>query len=102
MDTAKSESKSVEVTVRTPAGHPHEFTFKMNERVSKATGEAVEHFVRTGELADGEYGTALIRDGRTIELAPGARLDDYDIVECDTLALYNKRPQVDGQYALAA
>jgi hypothetical protein len=102
MDTTKSKGKTVEVIVRTPAGHPHEFTFKDNERVSKATREAVEHFVRTGELADGDYGLALIRDGRTVELAPGARLDDYDIIDGDTLALYNKRPQVDGQYALAA
>ena len=102
MDTTKSKGKTIEVTVRTPAGHPDEFTFKVNERVSKATREAVEHFASTRELADGDYGLALIRDGRTIELASGARLDDYDIVDGDTLALYNKRPQVDGQYTLAA
>jgi hypothetical protein len=101
MDTTKSKGKTFEVTVRTPAGHPYEFTFKDNERVSKVTREAVGHFVGTGEIADGDYGLALIRDGRTIELAPGARLDDYSIIDGDTLALYNKRPQVDGQYALA-
>ena len=70
--------------------------------MSKATGEAVDHFVGTGELADGDYGLALIREGRTIELAPGARLDDYDVVDDDILALYNKRPKVDGRYAPAA
>jgi hypothetical protein len=102
MDATKSKGKTVEVTVRTPAGHLHEFTFNDDERVSKATREAVEYFVRTGELADGDYGLALIRDGRTLELAPGARLDDYDVVDRDTLTLYNKRPQVDGQCACAA
>lgn len=100
---AKEEKDhKLEVTVRTPAGHPHKFTFNDHERVEKATNEAVEHFVRTGELAVGEYGLALIRDGRTIELASGARLDDFDIVDGDVLALYNKRPQVDGHGALAA
>ncbi len=100
MSTPKKDHK-LEVTVRTPAGHPHEFTFNDHERVEKATNDAVDHFVSTGELAAGDYGLALIREGRTIELAPGARLDDLDIVDGDVLALYNKRPQVDGQ-ALAA
>jgi hypothetical protein len=102
MDTTKDKGKTLEVTVRTPAGHPYEFSFKDNERVSKATRDAVEHFVSTSELAAGDYGLALIRDGRTIELAPGARLDDYHVIDGDTLALYNRRPQVDGQLALAA
>lgn len=92
-----SQEKTVDVTVRTPAGHPHQFTFKDRERVSKATREAVEHFVATGELANGDYGLTLLRDGRAIELNPGGRLDDYGVIDRDTLALYNKRPQVDGQ-----
>jgi hypothetical protein len=102
MDVTESKDKTVEVNVRTPAGHPYEFTFKDHERVSEATREAVRHFVAAGELAVGDYGLALIRDGRSIELAPGARLDDYNIGHGDTLALFNKRPQVDGQHALVA
>lgn len=102
MDTTANRSKTVDVTVRTPAGHAHEFTFKADARVSKATRESLTHFVGTSQLAEGDYGLALTRDGRTVELAPGARLDDHDIEDGETLALYPKQPQVDGNCALAA
>jgi hypothetical protein len=101
MDT-KRKDKTLDLTIRTPAGHPHRFSFKDNTRVSKVIREVVDHFVEAGQLEDGEYGLALIRDGRSEELASAARLDDYDIVDGDTLALYSRRPQVDGQLAIAA
>lgn len=96
------DDKTLEVTVRTPAGHPHGFEFKNNERVSKAIRESTDYFVQEGLLEAGEYGLALIRDGRVDELADGARLDDFGIVDGDTLALYPKKPQVDGQIPGAA
>jgi hypothetical protein len=94
--------KTLEVTVRTPAGHPHEFSFNDNTRVDKAAREAERYFVAQGELEGGDYGLALVRDGRVVELADGGRLDDYGIVDGDVLALYPKKPQVDGQFAVAA
>ena len=94
--------KTLEVTVRTPAGHPYEFSFKDNTRVSKAARVATDHFVHEGLLEPGDYGLALIREGRVEELADGARLDDFDIVDGDTFALYPKKPQVDGQLPVAA
>ncbi len=94
--------KTVDVTVKTPAGHAHPFSFKDDTRVSKVIHEATKYFVGAGRLDDGEYGLALIRDGRTTELAPAARLDDYDVVDGETLALYPLKPQVDGQADLTA
>ena len=96
------DDEILEVTVRTPAGHPQKFSFKENTRVSKAAREATEHFVGRGLLEAGDYGLALIRDGRVDELADGARLDDFGIVDGDTLALFPKKPQVDGGLAVAA
>ena len=96
------KDRTVDVTVKTPAGHAHPFSFKDDSRVSKVIHEATKYFVDTGQLDDGDYGVALIREGRTIELAPGARLDDYDLVDGETLALYPLKPQVDGQAHLAA
>jgi hypothetical protein len=102
IDDKDKYDKTLEVTVRTPAGHPQEFSFKHNSRVEKAAREAERYFVAHGQIEAGDYGLALIRDGRIVELADGARLDDYDIVDGDVLALFPKKPQVDGQFAAAA
>ncbi|MDX6297731.1 MAG: hypothetical protein QOI51_1588 [Nocardioidaceae bacterium] len=96
------DDNTLELTVRTPAGHPFEFCFKDDTRVSKAAREATDHFVHVGLLEAGAYGLALIRGGRIDELADGARLDDFNIVDGDILALYPKKPQVDGQLPVAA
>jgi hypothetical protein len=96
------KDKTVTVTVKTPAGHAHEFAFKNTARVAKVIREVTDFFVEQHQLVDGDYGLTVIRDGRAEELAPGARLDDYEITDCDTLALIVKGPQVDGDFALAA
>jgi hypothetical protein len=88
--------EAITVTVRTPAGTPHPFEVRTNERVDKVVRTAVRHFVQAGQLADGEYGLALIRDGRAEDLADAARLDDYGVVEGDVLVLVAKASQVDG------
>lgn len=96
------KDKTVEVTIKTPAGHAHPFSFKDDSRVSKVIQEATKYFVKAGQLDEGDYGLALIRDRRTTELGPAARLNDYDVVDGDTLALYPLKPQVDGEADLAA
>lgn len=101
MDT-QHKDKTLDLTVKTPAGHPRQFSFKDDTRVSKVIREAVDQFVAAGELEGGDYGLALVRNGRVDELDAAARLDDYDIVDGDTLALYPKKPQVDGAFAVAA
>lgn len=99
---SKKKDKTVDVTVKTPAGHAHPFSFKDDSRVSKVIHEATKYFVGTGQLDDGDCGVAVIRKDRTIELAPAARLDDYDIVDGETLTLYPLKPQVDGHAHLTA
>ena len=86
----------LEVTVRTPAGASHKFTFKANTRVDKAVREAAKYFVDKRELAPGDYGLALVRDGVAVPLGDETRLDDDGVVDGDTLHLTNKAPQVDG------
>jgi Fe2+ transport system protein FeoA len=88
--------ETITVTVRTPAGTPHSFEVRGNERVDKVVRAAVRYFVQAGQLAAGEYGLALIRDGRAEDLADAARLEDYGVVEGDVLVLITKAPQVDG------
>jgi hypothetical protein len=88
--------ETITVTVRTAAGTPHPFEVRTNERVDKLVRAAVRYFVGAGQLAAGEYGLALIRDGRAEDLADAARLDDYGVVEGDVLVLIAKAPQVDG------
>ena len=89
-------NKTFEVTVRTPAGAGHKFEVKRNERVDKVVRTTVEYFVAAGQLAAGNYGLAVERDGRMLALNDAGRLDDFDVTERDVLFLTIKDPQVDG------
>jgi hypothetical protein len=101
--TAESvKHKTITVTIRTPAGHPHEFTFELSVRVGEVIDVAVAYFVAAGQLATGNYGLAVIRHGRAEDMADGARLEDYGIDSREVLALTVKGPQVDGLVAVAA
>jgi len=84
------------VTIRTPAGIPHQFHVNSREHVGVVTQHAVEYFVAHHQLDPGSYGLAVIRDGRAIEMIDSARLEDYDVDNGDVLALVAKAPQVDG------
>jgi len=101
-ESTVKKDKTVDVTIKTPAGHAHGFSFKDDVRVSKVIREALQHFVKAGQLDEGDYGVAVIRHGRAIELALGARLEDYGVIDGETLVLYPLKPQVDGQFDLAA
>jgi hypothetical protein len=95
-DEPDKHDKEVSVTVRTPAGASAPFDFKENTRVDKVIREAVLHFVATGELAPGDFGLALVRDGAATPLEEDSRLDDDGVVDGDVLHLTNKGAQVDG------
>lgn len=95
-DKGDKPDKTLSVTVRTPAGASHPFHLKDNTRADKAIRTSVDHFVGTGELAEGDYGLALARDGAAAPLADDARLDEAGVVDGDVLHLTNKGPQVDG------
>ncbi|MCC6174059.1 MAG: hypothetical protein IT305_02040 [Chloroflexi bacterium] len=86
----------ITVTIRTPAGNSHTFEVKPHDRVDKTVRTAVEYFVEHGQLAQGQYGLALVRDGQATEMVDSGRLEDYGIKAGDTLHLITKDPQVDG------
>lgn len=93
---AATHNKVIMVTIRTPAGHHHEFEVRTHERVDKVVREAVSYFVDRHELDAGEYGLALVRDGVAQPLEDAARLEDYAVRQGDVLALVTKQPQIDG------
>jgi hypothetical protein len=91
-----TQNKVITVTIRTPAGHHHEFEVRTHERVDKVAREAVRYFVERHELDEGQYGLALVRDGVAQPMEDAARLEDYDVRPHDVLALISKQPQIDG------
>jgi hypothetical protein len=94
--SAAEPSGEFVVTIKTPAGHEHQFPVAGSERVATVTDGAVAYFVAHHELAAGKYTMALIRDGQPEDLTATARLQDYGVHEGDVLVLIVGEPQVDG------
>jgi hypothetical protein len=90
------QDRSFVVTIKTPAGHEHRFRMSGEQRVETVTTHAVAYFVRHGELAEGKYVLAVMRDGTPEDMTASARLEDYGIREGDVLVLIVGEPQVDG------
>ena len=86
----------VEVKVRTPGGITREFRFAEQEFLASAMAESVAYFVEHNQLAPGDYGLAIIRDGQVEPLLDTARISDYDLTAGTELHLVNEAPQVDG------
>jgi len=84
------------VTIRTPAGHQHRFRVSGDQRVETVTNRGVAYFVAQGELAEGKYVLAVLRDGTPEDMTASARLEDYGVHEGDVLVLIVGEPQVDG------
>jgi multidrug efflux pump subunit AcrA (membrane-fusion protein) len=82
----RDQEHKIEVAIRTPAGAEHRFEVHRHDRVDKTARTAVAHFVAAGQLADGDYGLALLRDGQATELTDSGRLDDYGIDHDEVLA----------------
>ncbi len=89
-------NRAFEVTIKTSAGHGHRFRVSEEQRVETVTRRAVAYFVKHGELAEGKYVLAVMRDGTPEDMTASARLKDYDIYEGDVLVLIVAEPQVDG------
>ena len=96
MNQQQGNRHDIAVTIRTPAGIGHDFELRSHDRVDKTVRTAVQYFIAQGQLADGRYGLALVRDGQATEMTDSGRLEDYGIVEDDVLHLIAKDPQVDG------
>jgi len=87
---------AVEVTVRSPAGHSHEFRFELDEFGAEAAATAIAYFVERKEIEAGDYVLELLRDGERTPIADTARLRDYDLHNGAELHLITAKPQVDG------
>jgi hypothetical protein len=88
--------RSFVVTIKSPAGHEHRFRVSGEQRVETVTTRVVAYFVKHGELAEGKYVLAVMRDGTPEDMTASARLKDYGIREGDVLVLIVGEPQVDG------
>ena len=88
--------RSFVVAIKTPAGHEHPFRVSGDQQVATVTTRAVAYFVKHGELAEGKYVLAVMRDGTPVDMTASARLEDYDVREGDVLVLIAGEPQVDG------
>src|ERR1700722_10413628 len=75
------------VAIKTPAGHEHRFRVNGEQQVETVTARAVAYFVKHGELAEGQYILAVMRDGTPVDMTASARLEDYDVREGDVLVL---------------
>ena len=84
------------VAVKTPAGHEHRFRVSGDQRVETVATRAVAYFEKHGELAEGKYVLAVMRDGAPVDMTASARLEDYHVREGDVLVLIVGEPQVDG------
>ena len=89
-------AKAISVTIRTPAQIGHVFEVSPHDRVDKTARTAVKYFVGQGQLSDGNYGLALVREGQATLMTDSGRIEDYAVVEGDTLNLIAKEPEVDG------
>jgi|GEM_PF-1589347 len=88
--------RSFVVTIKTPTGHEHRFRVSGEQRVETVTTRAVAYFVKHGELTEGKYVLAVMRDGTPEDMTASARLEDDGIREGDVLVLIVGEPQVDG------
>ena len=88
--TEPTGAETITVTIRTPAGIGHDFEVRGHDRVDQAIRTAVDYFVARLHLAVGNYGLAVIRERQAVEMPDTARLDDFDVVDGDVLALINK------------
>jgi hypothetical protein len=80
------------VTIKTPADHEHQFRISGEQRVETVTARTVAYFVKHGELAEGKYVLAVLRDGTPEDMTASARLEDYGIREGDVLVLVMGEP----------
>jgi len=95
-DATPKAHEHVEVPVRTPAGVTHRFRLHLDELVAEVIFVAIRYFVERNELAAGDYGLAVIRDGQAESMTDTNRLEDHGITDADVLQLVPEAPQVDG------
>ena len=89
----------IKVPIRTPAGASHPFDLRPDQLVAEVVFDAVRYFVDHNELASGDYGLAVIRDGQAEPMVDTSRLEDYGITDADELQLIPEAPRSTGDPA---
>ena len=96
-DKKEPKDKTLSVTVRATNGALWPTTFKEQTKVSKVVREALDHFIKEGAMADGDYRLALVVDGQGQPPLPeDAKLGDAGVEDGALLSLVARDPQVDG------
>lgn len=89
--------KSLRLTIKATNGTIWETTaFHSNHQVHVVLKRAIQHFIKTGIMADGDYAMALVVGGRALELEEGSKLEDVGVIDGSVLAIIVRGPQVDG------
>lgn len=95
-ESHEERKRSFDVEVRTPSNAEHEFEARSSETVHELARRAVDYFVQHELIAAGEYGLALLREGKAEALDDASSLGEDGVDEGDVLVLISKSPKVDG------
>ncbi|MGW5744714.1 hypothetical protein [Amycolatopsis sp. NPDC003861] len=95
-ERAERRKKAYVVEVRTPAGFEARFRVHPQEKVEKLARQAERHFVRRGELAEGNYRLEKLAGGTSVPLVPSATLKEAGVAAGTECVLVVADPQVDG------
>ena len=87
----------VELTIRATNGATWVTDgFNVHQKVGHVLKKSVDHFVREGTMAAGDYLLALVSEGRAVELVDNQSLEDSGVGEGAILAILVRGLQVDG------
>ena len=90
-------SKELDLVIRATNGATWPHRFNSSEKVGVVLKLAEDHFIKEGAIQSGEYGLALIVDGKAQPpLDNGSKLGDAGVSDHAVLALIPLEPQTDG------
>jgi hypothetical protein len=90
-------SKELQLVIRATNGATWPHKFNSSEKVGAVLKQAENHFIKAGSLQPGDYGLALVVDGKAQPpLDNGTKLSDAGVHDGATLALIPLEKQTDG------
>lgn len=90
-------SHKIQLTIRATNGAvwPTD-DFGSNQTVDHVRKAATRHFVRAGQMAEGDYLLALVTGGGAVDLPDHDKLEEAGVVAGSVLALLPRGVQADG------
>lgn len=89
--------KLLDLVIRATNGATWSERFNENQKVGIVLKQAEKHFINEGSIQPGEYGLALVVNGKAQPpLDNGTKLADAGVSDNATLALVPLEPQTDG------